>query len=154
LDMAEEEDPKISTRPIRKPIFITGMPRSATSFLHTLLSLDPANAVPRCWQLIYPYPLRPRLFNIDLRRARVDVQLRLFHCMAPGVGELHQISADSPQECTDITAHVFQSLRFETTHRIPPIRLGWIVMGTTMPSASIAASSSIWIPRRLAAAGS
>jgi hypothetical protein len=32
---------------------------------------------------------------------------------------MHPISADTPQECTDITAQVFQSLRFDTTHYIP-----------------------------------
>ena len=32
------------------------------------------------------------------------------------------MTADSPQECTDITAHVFQSLRFDTIYRIPSYR--------------------------------
>src|SRR5205814_10675678 len=32
---------------------------------------------------------------------------------------LHELSADTPQECTDITAHSFQSLRFENTHHVP-----------------------------------
>jgi hypothetical protein len=41
LDVAEEESPDILARPIRKPVFITGMPRSASSFLHMTLSLDP-----------------------------------------------------------------------------------------------------------------
>lgn len=125
LDMAEEEDPSIRARPIRSPVFITGMPRSATSFLHQLLSLDPANAVPRCWQLIYPYPLRSRLLPFDPRKLLVDLELQLFRCMTPGLGALHELSADEPQECTDITAQVFQSLRFESTHRIPSYQ-AWI----------------------------
>lgn len=119
LDAAEEEDPAIAARTIARPLFITGMPRSATSFLHTLLSLDPANAVPRCWQLIYPYPPRMRPFGADLRRARVALQLRLFQSFSPGLEGLHELSADAPQECTDITAQVFQSARFETIHHIP-----------------------------------
>ena len=125
LDMAEEESPQILARPIRKPVFITGMPRSASSFLHTLLSLDPANVVPRCWQLIYPYPARRCLLPLDLRKSRVEMELRLFHCMAPGLEGLHHLSADAPQECTDITAQVFQSIRFENTHRVPSYQ-AWI----------------------------
>jgi hypothetical protein len=125
LDAAEEEDPSILSRPIRRPVFITGMPRSASSFLHRLLSLDPANIVPRFWQLLYPYPPRSRLLPLDLRKAQVALQLRLFQCMAPGLARLHRLSADAPQECTDITAQVFQSLRFENTHRIPSYQ-DWI----------------------------
>jgi hypothetical protein len=125
LDAAEEENPSILSRPIRKPVFITGMPRSASSFLHRMLSLDPANNVPRCWQLLYPYPSPSRLLPLDLRKTRVALQLRLFQCMTPGLSRLHHLSADAPQECTDITAQVFQSLRFENTHRIPSYQ-DWI----------------------------
>jgi hypothetical protein len=125
LDMAEEEDPGITARQIRSPVFITGMPRSATSFLHLVLSQDPANNVPRCWQLIYPYPSRHSFLPLDLRKTRVEMELRLFHRMAPGLDGLHHISADAPQECTDITAQVFQSIRFENTHRIPSYQ-AWI----------------------------
>ncbi len=124
LEVAEEENPSILSRPIRKPVFITGMPRSATSFLHKLLSLDPANIVPRMWQLLYPYPPRSRLLP-DLRKPRVALQLRLFQCLAPGLSRLHRLSTDEPQECTDITAQIFQSLRFENTHRIPSYQ-DWI----------------------------
>jgi len=124
LDAEEEKDPSIRDRPIRRPVFITGMPRSASSFLHRLLSLDPANIVPRFWQLLYPYPPQSRLLP-DLRKAQVALQLRLFQCLAPGLGRLHRLSADAPQECTDITAQIFQSLRFENTHRIPSYQ-DWI----------------------------
>ena len=34
---AEREDPTIQTRPLASPIFITGLPRSGTTFLHGLL---------------------------------------------------------------------------------------------------------------------
>lgn len=119
LDMAEEADPAIARRPIKQPIFITGLPRSATTFLHTLLAQDPAHAAPRCWQLIYPFPSQRRFLGQDLRKALVDLQLRFFQLLSPGLTDLHPLSADAPQECTDITGQVFQSLRFESTHCIP-----------------------------------
>src|SRR5208282_561628 len=52
---AEREDPAILTRPLAPPIFITGLPRSGTTFLHGLLAEDPANRAPRIWEAIYPY---------------------------------------------------------------------------------------------------
>lgn len=124
LDIAEEGDPGILARTIQKPVFITGMPRSASSFLHQVLSLDPANIIPRLWQLIYPYPLQSML-PLDLRRTRVALQLRLFRCLAPGLDRLHHLSPDEPQECTDITAQIFQSIRFENTHHVPSYQ-AWI----------------------------
>ena len=36
--------------PIQRPIFITGMPRSGSTFLHELLAEDPENRVPRVWE--------------------------------------------------------------------------------------------------------
>ena len=124
LDQAEEEDPGIRSRVIRKPVFITGMPRSASSFLHEVLALDPDNIVPRLWQLIYPYPTQSVL-PWDLRKTWVALQLRLFHCVAPELDRMHHLGPDEPQECTDITAQIFQSLRFENTHHIPSYQ-AWI----------------------------
>jgi len=123
LDEAEDKDPSITERPIEQPIFITGLPRSATTFLHMLLAQDPALAVPRSWQCMYPYP-NP-ILGLDLRRLEVDAEFALFRLLSPGVAALHPITADAPQECTDITAQVFQSLRFDTTHRIPSY-LNWL----------------------------
>jgi Sulfotransferase family len=45
--------------------------------------------------------------------------LRIFERLTPGGRALHPLSADTPQECTDITAQVFESLRFDTMYRIP-----------------------------------
>ena len=122
LEMAEEADPHILRRGLVRPIFITGLPRSGSTFLHTLLSLDPANAVPRSWQLIYPYPTRGAIARGDHRRERVARQFALFRLLSPELAGMHPLEADAPQECTDITAQVFQSLRFDTTYRIPSYR--------------------------------
>lgn len=118
FDAMEEAHPAIRLRAIARPLFVTGLPRSSTTFLHELLAQDPENAVPLSWQLIYPYPGH-KLFGRDRRRDWVELQFRIFQFFSPGVTRLHPLSADTPQECTDITAQVFQSLRFETTHNVP-----------------------------------
>ena len=56
------------------------------------------------------------------RPARVARQLRAFERLAPEFRALHPLDATSPQECSEITAHVFRSLRFDTTYRIPGYR--------------------------------
>jgi Sulfotransferase family len=118
----EKRKPEILAQPITRPIFISGLPRSGTTFLHSLLAEDPANLVPRVWQLIHPYPPRSSGPGADLRARRVARQLRLFGLLAPDFRRMHPIDADSPQECSEITAHVFASLRFDTTYRIPRYR--------------------------------
>ena len=125
LDAAEEADPGIARRTIERPIFITGLPRSGTTFLHGLLAQDRGNGVPRLWQLIHPYPFRHRLLYADWRRFRVALQLRLYRFVAPAVEELHPMRANGPQECSDITAQVFHSLRFDSMYNVPSYQ-SWI----------------------------
>jgi hypothetical protein len=120
------ENPAIAAAPVTAPIFILGLPRSGTTFLHDLLARDPANLVPRVWQTIYP---EPRTKNFDAahdRRAKiVNSQLKFFGGISPEFPQLHPIDADSPQECSEITSQVFQSLRFDTTFVVPEY-LAWI----------------------------
>ncbi|MCW3477165.1 sulfotransferase family protein [Limobrevibacterium gyesilva] len=127
LRLREEERraPAILRQPVDRPIFITGLPRSGTTFLHTLLAEDPANLVPRYWQTVYPYPLAGAVPGQDRRVELVARQLRLFARLAPEFPDVHPVTATSPQECSEITAHVFRSLRFDTTHRVPSY-LAWL----------------------------
>ena len=123
MEQAEDRSRGIRGEQIRRPIFITGLPRAGTSFLHRLMMLDPANQVPRVWQTIFPYPLRrSRDTDPQARIQKVDRQLRAFARLAPEFPSLHPLKATSPQECSEISAHVFASLRFDTTYRIPSYR--------------------------------
>ncbi len=132
LRLAAEEarDPAIRDEPIAQPIFITGLPRSGTSFLHRVLLEDPANRAPRVWETIAPYPPQT---GPDRRIARVDAQLRAFARIAPEFPGLHPLRATSPQECSEIAAHVFRSLRFDTTYRIPAYR-NWLDQAGHVPA--------------------
>ncbi len=126
VEAAHERDPALAAAPVTAPVFILGLPRSGTTFLHSLMAEDVNSLVPRNWQTIYPAP-RGKNFDpaSDKRALVVDRQLAFFAQMAPGFADLHPITADSPQECSEITAHVFQSLRFDTTFRVPGY-LSWL----------------------------
>jgi len=118
----EKRSPEILDEPVAAPLVIAGLPRSGTTFLHGLLIEDSANIVPRVWQLIHPYPARGKRGGADRRQQRVARQLQMFQMLAPQFRRLHPIEASSPQECSEITAHIFASLRFDTTYRIPGYR--------------------------------
>ena len=115
----EAANPAILGEPVARPIFVAGLPRSGTTFLHRLLLEDPANRGPRVWETIAPYAPRR---GPDKRIAQVAAQLRAFTRLAPEFPALHPLAATSPQECSEITGHVFRSLRFDTTYRIPSYR--------------------------------
>jgi Sulfotransferase family len=119
LDEIEADCPSVLTRRIRAPVFITGMPRSGTTFLHRLILQDPGTTGPRLFQLVYPYASRGGWLAAARRKRWVSLQLALFRMIAPELNALHPIAIDSPEECTDITAHAFRSQRFDALYRIP-----------------------------------
>jgi hypothetical protein len=125
----ELHTPAILDTPIEKPIFITGLPRSGTTFLHRLLLNDPSNRAPLVWQTVDPHPARGP--NDAIRQ--VSRQLRVFEVLAPEFRSLHPLHAESPQECSEIAAHVFRSLRFDTTYRIPSYR-SWLDRDGHLPA--------------------
>jgi hypothetical protein len=119
---AATQFPQMTDEPIHRPIFITGLPRSGTTFLHRLMLTDPANRAPAVWETISPSPTAG---TRNQRIARVARQLKAFEWLAPEFPALHPMEATSPQECSEITAHVFRSLRFDTNYHIPAYR-NWL----------------------------
>ena len=117
----ECENGAVLTRLIDRPIFVLGMPRSGTTFLHGLLAEDPDNQVLRCWQAIHPYPDHPAAGR-GAGPDSVQRQFSFFNWLAPELRSLHPFDARTPQECTELTGHGFQSLRFDTTYNVPSYR--------------------------------
>jgi Sulfotransferase family len=119
FERRERLTPAVLRRPIERPIFITGMPRSGSTFLHRLLVRDPAVAAPLSWRLVHPHPSSAGRLGESLNRARVQAQFYLMRLLAPELNSLHEVAAGEPEECTDITAQVFQSLRYDSVYRVP-----------------------------------
>jgi hypothetical protein len=82
----EREDPAILKRSLSPPIFIAGLPRSGTTFLHGLLAEDPANRAPRIWEASYPYP-KHRAAEFGAGRGMVQAKLGIFNQLSPGIRE-------------------------------------------------------------------
>jgi hypothetical protein len=57
---------------IERPVFATGQPRSGTTLLHALLSVDPNGQALRFWELMYPSPPPGPAKPDDPRRAKAD----------------------------------------------------------------------------------
>jgi hypothetical protein len=82
----EKANRQILDQPIERPIFITGLPRSGTTFLHRLMMIDSMNRCPLVWETIFPYPQRGQR---DHRVSHVARQLKAFELLAPEFGALH-----------------------------------------------------------------
>ena len=116
----EKKNPAVLEERIDRPIFVLGLPRSGTTFLHNLLADDPGNLTPRCWQTVFPYPIGAQKNGSRDRRPELTArQYSQFLMLAPELPSLHPLDAHAAQECIEITGHVFRSLRFDTTHYIP-----------------------------------
>jgi hypothetical protein len=120
---SEQADPSILSREIEKPIFVMGLQRSGATLLRRLMLTDAANRAPKVWETMHPVP--ETIDAVDFRPARAARMLRAFARMAPDAAGASAPDADSPQECSEITAHVFRSARFDTNCHIPAYR-AWL----------------------------
>ena len=133
-----EEDQKrnsgIAAEETRRPIIITGLPRTGTTLLHSLLALDPCSRVPLTWETVYPSPPpEAATYRTDRRIGVVNGQIRWFHRLVKGFNRIHPVEARLPEECLVIFSHSFLSYQFETTHRLPSY-LDWLEGQDLLPA--------------------
>ncbi|MBV8485638.1 MAG: sulfotransferase [Verrucomicrobia bacterium] len=117
LELDWKLDPTISLRKIPKPVFITGLPRTGTTLLHSLLAQDTdIFAAPLTWEVIYPSAAQG---DERLRIRRTESQLKWFELLVPGLKAIHPVAAELPQECVAIMSHCFMSEEFDTMFDLP-----------------------------------
>lgn len=120
LQRDRKQHPEIEHQPIRRPIFVVGLPRSGTTFLHRLLSQDPANRVPLTWELMLPSPPpESATHDTDPRIEFAERQVRWFLRLAPRFQRIHPVGARLAEECVLLHSHSFVSYQFDTMYRIP-----------------------------------
>jgi hypothetical protein len=74
--MEDRKRSPVAAEKIEKPLFATGEPRSGTTLLHALLSVDPNGRALRFWEVMYPSPPPGLAAPDDPRRARADEDWR------------------------------------------------------------------------------
>jgi len=103
--------PEVLRVPVTSPVFVMGLPRTGTTLLHRLLSLDTAAVrAPLLWELLAPVPTKKvgysqdteQLIRDDLhKRAEFVRKLIRFRESAGdnALQNIHEIGADLPEEC-------------------------------------------------------
>lgn len=125
LRMVEDRKrhPEITDEVIRRPLFITGLPRSGSTFLHTLMAQDPGCRAPLIWEVMNPSPPPDRAsYDSDPRIFQTEKQLKWLDILMPEFEKFHLIDARYPQECIAITDHAFMSYVFESMYQVTSYR--------------------------------
>ena len=120
LERDRARHPGIAHEDIHRPLVITGLPRSGSTFLHGLLAQDPASRIPLHWELRFPSPPPERSTrDTDPRISRAARHIRWFHRLAPEFRKIHPVGARLPEECVVILSHAFLSFEFSSNWFVP-----------------------------------
>jgi hypothetical protein len=119
-EAAWKRDPAIRSLPIRRPLFILGLPRSGTTALHWLLAQDPANQVLEYWLAAAPRPRPPReTWEAEPAFQAAEGVLRWTYETDPGLRAIHVMEADGPEECRHLFVQSFLDHTFDSNATIP-----------------------------------
>ena len=112
--------PEILQVPIRQPLFITGLPRTGTTFLHRLLAQDPNCRWLRLWELLNPCPPPDKhTAETDARIEKASKFIQRQQTLAPALTTAHALDAQAPEEGNQLYEHSFASMMFEFRLNIP-----------------------------------
>jgi hypothetical protein len=126
--------PELLQRPVDRPMFVFGLPRTGTTLTINLLHADPARRSLLRWEALdsVPPPKAGEL-STDPRclkeQARLDMSVKL----APHISAMHHEDADSPTECQFAMAPSFCAQYYEANAHIPSYRK-WFLETSYLPA--------------------
>jgi len=127
--------PEIGAADVTPPIVMIGMGRTGSTILHDLFGQDPANRVPRTWEVDHPSPPpEAATYETDPRIAESQAGIDLAYEMRPELRSMHPMGARLGQECIVITGSEFASAIFNSQFRLPSY-LHWLTSEADMAPA-------------------
>jgi hypothetical protein len=118
-----EQRPELLRRPIERPVFVFGIPRTGTTLLSNLLAADPGRRSPLTWEIDDPVPppTQATLYTDPRALARLDMERKLL-AARPDAGKYYRSSAIYPNECMFFINADFKALMWEGRGRLPNYR--------------------------------
>jgi len=112
--------PEILQGKIERPLIVTGMPRTGTTWLYELLALDADARAPLDWEVQKPSPPpEASSYETDPRIAEIEAVNKGILQGAPELATMHNWHARLPQECNAITTLHFASINFWSVYAVP-----------------------------------
>ena len=101
------------------PIFITGLPRSGTSFLFDLLHAHPSLRSPFTWEIFQAQSIAKTKIETLIKKLRTQVELFSINRLVPQLYDIHPMHYAQPEECQLITAYDLKSISFAYSANLP-----------------------------------
>lgn len=115
-----KQHPALLERPIEKPMFVFGLPRTGTTLVINLLSADPSRRCLLRWESLNSVPpAAAGALRSDPRCLAEQQRLDMAVKYAPQIAAAHYEDADSPSECQFAMALSFCAQLFESNLHIP-----------------------------------
>lgn len=126
---ADHDRGDLAAEVVDRPLFVTGEPRSGTTLLHALLSVDPGARALRFWEVMHPSPPPGLAGPDDPRRALADTEWREINAHLPEWLVLHPYNdmlGDGLPECERTWAFDFRVFTPTAWWRVP---MGMVIGG-------------------------
>jgi len=112
--------PQLLERPVEKPLFVFGLPRTGTTLVINLLSADPVRRCFLRWEAFdsVPPPKTSELHagpRYEKSQAQTDMSLKY----APHISAIHHENADSPTECQFAMSPSFVAQYYDSMYHMP-----------------------------------
>jgi hypothetical protein len=119
-EAAWRQYPEYADVAVRRPIFVTGLPRTGTTALHRLLTADPAHQGLELWLTEVPQPRPPReTWTDNPIFAAIQQAYRDHHQAHPEFMGVHYMSADQVEECWQLLRQSMTSISYECLAYLP-----------------------------------
>ena len=129
-----QQRPELLSRPIERPVFVFGVPRTGTTLLSNLLAADPHRRSPLTWEIDDPVPppTTATLYSDPRAVARL-AQEKAMLAARPEMGKYYRNSAIYPNECMFFIHADFKALMWESRGVLPRYR-DWLFKDADLTS--------------------
>lgn len=94
-----KQRPDLADIEIDRPLIITGLFRTGTTYLHNVMAADPRSRVGRLWELAHPVGRTSALLHDeDWRRWRAGHEVSMDELIIPEQGVVHTVTVDAYEE--------------------------------------------------------
>jgi len=129
-----KQHPELAERPIEKPTFVFGLPRTGTTLTINLLSADPGRRCFLRWESQSPVPpAAAGELSTDPRYETCKAQTEMALKYVPHIAAIHFEEADSPTECQFLMSPSFCAEVFDSQVHIPSYRQ-WLFNTSYLPA--------------------
>ena len=112
--------PQITQEPITAPVFVCGLPRTATTLAHRVISASPEHRAPLLWEMTTtglddPAAARKMIKQIEQLAGAMTL-------LAPDIPHIHPINVDKPEESMFLLPH---GSHWPILHGLMPTYSAW-----------------------------